>query len=368
MDNNQFPNYDGQAPDAGVTQPVDNMNYNRTNYNQQGNPSQSQDFNQTGYPNQPQTGFNQSGYPNQPQTGFNQSGYPSQPQTGFNQSGYPNQPQTGFNQSGYPSQPQTGFNQTGYPTQPQTGFNQSGYPNQPQTGFNQAGYPAQPQTGFNQTGYPTQPQTGFNQSGYNMQGYGQPKPKKSLSKGAKIAIISTISLAVILAVVLVFIFWPKTGAKTKEEAAEEFLMAWASYDADEMIKYSLPKNAQDKAYKYTKEEYSYYFSDISNLIEAYQKAYFGRYYDSSDKVQVRNISVRDEDDYYYSNKEIKEDIEEFFQDDLGVDIEIQAACEVRVNFEYMDTDYYGDWDDEYEYFYMYKVKNRWYVFPEDVLD
>lgn len=298
---------------------------------------------------------NYNGTSGQPtDAGMTQPVYPEQSQAGFTQPVYPGQPQQGFTQPAYPGQPQQGFTQPVYPGQPQQGFTQPTYPGQTQQGITQPG--------FNQTGYPSS-------NGYNMQGYGQPKPKKPVNKKLLIAIISTVALAAILAVVLILVLKPKTGAKTKEEAAEEFLKAWGSLDADTMIKYSLPKNVQDKAFKYAKEEYSYYYSsNITNLKEMYQRAYFGRYYDSSDKVEVRNIKVHDYD-YYGSNDDLDEEIESFFSRYLNVDLDVQDAVEVRVDFEYYESGYYGNyWEDEYEYFYMYKVKNRWYVFPEDVID
>ena len=339
MDNNQYPNYNGipgQPADAGMTQPV--------------------------YPDQPQQGFTQQGYPSQQGQGFTQQGYPAQQGQGFTQQGYPGQQGQGFTQQGYPAQQGQGFTQPVYPGQQGQGFTQQGYPGQQGQGFTQQGYPGQQGQGFNQTGYPSS-------NGYNMQGYGQPKPKKPVNKKLLIAIISTVALAAILAVVLILVLKPKTGAKTKEEAAEEFLKAWCSLDADTMIKYSLPKNIQDKAFKYAKEEYSYYYSsNITNLKEMYQRAYFGRYYDSSDKFEVRNIKVHDYD-YYGSNDDLDEEIESFFSRHLNVDLDVQDAVEVRVDFEYYESGYYGNyWEDEYEYFYMYKVKNRWYVFPEDVID
>ena len=285
----------------------------------------------------------------------NYNGTSGQPtDAGMTQPVYPEQSQAGFTQPVYPGQPQQGFTQPVYPGQPQQGVTQPVYPGQPQQGFTQPG--------FNQTGYPSS-------NGYNMQGYGQPKPKKPVNKKLPIAIISTVALAAILAVVLILVLKPKTGAKTKEEAVEEFLKAWCSLDADTMIKYSLPKNVQDKAFKYAKEEYSYYYSsNITNLKEMYQRAYFGRYYDFSDKVEVRNIKVHDYD-YYGSNDDLDKEIESFFSRYLNVDLDVQDAVEVRVDFEYYESGYYGNyWEDEYEYFYMYKVKNRWYEFPEDVID
>ena len=356
MDNNQFPNNSGitQPVDFGMTQPADMGITQPADMGM----TQPVDFDMTQPADTCMTqpvgniNNNQQPFPAQPQTGFNQ-GYPTQPQTGFNQ-GYPAQPQTGFNQ-GYPTQPQTGFNQ-GQP------FGQSGF-NQPQTGFNQ-GYPTQPQTGFNQ-GYPVQPQTGYPNQGYNMQGYGQPKPKKPLSKGAKIGIIATVCVA-ILAIVLVLILKPKTGAKSKEEAAKEFIKAWANYDAETMIKYSMPKQLKAGAEKFVKTgDFTYWYGSASNLEEAYQIAYFGRRYNSSNKVQVRNLEVSI--DEKLTPEEIKE-FTDYVSRNFNTNLDVKEMYELRVDLEYLDTSYYNDWDDDYTYLYVYKLKNRWYVFPEEVLD
>ncbi len=315
MDNNQFPN-------NGVTQPVD---YGMTQPADMGM-TQPADISMT-----------QPADMGMPQQGFNQS-YPTQPQQGFNQ-GYPNQPQQGFNQ--------------GYPTQPQQGFNQ-GYPNQPKQGFNQ-GYP-------NQTAFQGQP---YGQSGYNMQGYGAPKQKKPLNKGVLIGIISAVCVAV-LAIVLVLILKPKTGAKTKEDAAKEFVKAWANYDTETMIKYSMPKQLKAGAEKFVKTgDFTYWYGSASSLEEAYQIAYFGRRYNSSNKVQVRNLEVSI--DEKLTPEEIKE-FTDYVSRNFNTNLDVKEMYELRVDLEYLDTSYYNDWDDDYTYLYVYKLKNRWYVFPEEVLD
>lgn len=241
--------------------------------------------------------------------------------------------------------------------------NQQPFPAQPQTGFNQ-GYPTQPQTGFNQ-GYPAQPQTGYPNQGYNMQGYGQPKQKKPLSKGAKIGIIATVCVAV-LAIVLVLILKPKTGAKSKEEAAKEFIKAWANYDAETMIKYSMPKQLKAGAEKFVKTgDFTYWYGSASSLEEAYQKAYFGRNYNPTSKLQIRNLEVSI--DEKLTPKEIKE-FTDYVSRNFNTNLDVKEMYELRVDLEYLDTSYYNDWDDDYTYLYVYKLKNRWYVFPEEVLD
>ena len=127
-----------------------------------------------------------------------------------------------------------------------------------------------------------QPQLAQNtyQQGFPPQGDGQqppqPKEKKPLSK-KKIGIICGAAAVVVAAVLLIFvfkIFGGGRGASTSEEAAVEFLKAWADNDIDEMIKYSLPKELESAAEKYVKsDDFAYYYKNVGSLEDAYEYYY-----------------------------------------------------------------------------------------------
>ena len=336
----------------------------------------------TGQKFDPQTGERLSEQKFDPQTGERLDGQQPTAQTGA-QPGGQAYPQQYGQPAGYPQgygqqfqQPYPQQFQQGYPQQFQQPYQQAGanmYQPYPQQYGQQAGYPQGYGQQFQQPGYPQQFQQPYPQPDANMyqqqfpQQYGQPgqmpqpKAKKPLSKKAKIFIFGGIGLAVVAAILIFFVFGGGSrGASTGEEAAKEFLQAWADKDVDEMIKYTLPKDLESAAEKYIKsDEFANYYTRLNSLEEAYQKFYLKG---MAGDVKVRNITTEITKEYtaadceeasYYMNKQ------------YDVNIKIEAMQRVRIEFEVTGGGYYKDkWENEHEKVTVYKYDGKWYVFPE----
>ena len=307
-----------------------------------------------------QPGYNpQYGQPQQygqPMGGY-QQGYPQQ----FQQYGQPQFGQmAGGYQQGYPQQ---NMQQYGQPQFGQmAGGYQQGYPQQNMQQYGQSQYDQQPQQSYGQ------PQFAQNtyQQGFPPQGDGQqppqPKEKKPLSK-KKIGIICGAAAVVVAAVLLIFvfkIFGGGRGASTSEEAAVEFLKAWADNDIDEMIKYSLPKELESAAEKYVKsDDFAYYYKNVGSLEDAYEYYYIR---DIGGKISVRNVSAEVTKTY---DKSDVDEANQYFSKYFNVKLDIEDFVRVKVKFECKGGSYYKDnWSEESTKVTVFKVDGKWYVFPE----
>ncbi len=289
-----------------------------------------------------------------------------QAQQVYNQQQFGQQMGNGQQQFGQPQYGQYGQQpQMGYVQQPQFGQSQPQFgQSQPQFGQSQYGQYGQ-QAQFGQPQFEQNPYLqGFPQQGYWQQPPQpvQPGQKKGLSKKAKIGIFGGIGALVVAAVLLIFvfkIFGGSKGANTAEEAAEEFLRAWAACDADKMIDYSLPDDLQAAAEKYvTSSEFQNRYGDIKSLKDAYKRCYA-----LSAKADIHSIET--EVKKTYDQDYIKES-ENYIKRNYDVDIKIEAIKRIRISV-VCSFDGGKEMEDSAKVD-VYQVDGRWYVFPEEVLD
>ena len=321
----------------------DNLNFQQgydPNGQQQGygQYDQSQGYSQQGYDQQGngQQGYGQQGYDQQ---GYGQQGYGQQ---GYGQQSYDQQ---GYGQQSYGQQSygQHGYGQQSYGQQDygQQSYGQQGYGQQ---GFGQQGFGQQPNYA---------PQTGYGQVGYDQFAPSYGNSPKYKGNGKKIAIISSIAVAIIAVVlILVLVLLKGGGANTPLEAAENYVNALVDRSPSKVINSMFPSVMHSAVDEACQKETGMSFSDFMELsLNAYA-------YDA----EVRNIKteVRSTYDQYDIN-----DLEAKFSNHFNADIDIEEAKKIKIYFEVkgvFDGDVYDDWEEDYNTVTIYKYDGKWYVY------